>query len=214
MTTTDPGQMDDKFASHRQNDPDSGRANDPAIARPHDSQSGPRILVRRAKVEDAGAIAEIAVAGWQAAYRGMLPAEFLAGLSVPARKTAWQSMLESDPTGVAPVWVAAIDGRVSGFASSGPPRDADVALPAAEVYALYVLESCWRSGLGRGLLSVVVGHWRAAGVSTLVLWVAEGNERARSFYEALGWRPDGGRQEVELAGTTQIEVRYRRSGPA
>lgn len=213
MTTTDPGQMDDRFASHRQNDPDSGLASDPTIARPDDSQSGPRILVRRAKIEDAGAIAEIAVVGWQAAYRGMLPAEFLAGLSVPARKTAWQSMLESDPTGVAPAWVAEIDRCVSGFASSGPPRDTDVALPAAEVYALYVLESRWRSGLGRGLMDAVVGHWRAVGVSTLVLWVAEGNERARSFYKALGWRLDGGRQDVEIAGTTQIEVRYRRSGP-
>jgi GNAT superfamily N-acetyltransferase len=214
MTTSEPGQMGDKFAKDRQNDPDSGFANDPTIARPHDSQSGPRILVRRANVEDARAIAEIAVAGWQAAYRGMLPTEFLTGLSVPARETAWKSMLESDPTGAAPAWVAEIDGRVSGFASSGPPRDGDLAVPAAEVYALYVLESRWRSGLGRGLMDAVAGHWRAAGVSTLVLWVAQGNGRARAFYEALGWRPDGSRQELELAGTTQTEVRYRRSGPA
>lgn len=214
MTTTDPGQMGDKLANDRQNDPDSSVANDPTIAQPDDSQSGPRVLVRRANVEDARAIAEIAVAGWQAAYRGMLPAEFLTGLSVQARETAWKSMLESDPTGAAPAWVAETEERVSGFASSGPPRDTDVALPVGEVYALYVLEGRWRSGLGRGLMDALVGHWRAAGVSTLVLWVAEGNGRARAFYEALGWRPDGGRQELEIAGTTQTEVRYRWSGPA
>ena len=37
-------------------------------------------------------------------------------------------------------------------------------------------------------------HWQGNGAQTLVLWVFEANERARSFYEAMGWQPDGGRQ--------------------
>jgi hypothetical protein len=39
-------------------------------------------------------------------------------------------------------------GQVVGFVSSGPPRDEDVPLPAAEIYAIYVRPQSWRHGLG------------------------------------------------------------------
>jgi hypothetical protein len=42
------------------------------------------------------------------------------------------------------------------------------------------------------------------------LWVLASNEQARRFYEAAGWRPDGGAQTIELGGATLEEVRYRR----
>ena len=47
---------------------------------------------------------------------------------------------------------------------------------------------------------------------TLVLWVFEKNTRARSFYEAVGYRLESGKQkEMRFAGaTTAIEVRYRK----
>jgi hypothetical protein len=43
----------------------------------------------------------------------------------------------------------------------------------------------------------------------LVLWVLEGNARARRFYEAMGWLPDGGRQLLEMVGAKLYEIRYR-----
>jgi GNAT superfamily N-acetyltransferase len=165
--------------------------------------------IRRATVADARAIAEIGVLGWQAAYRGLLPHDLLAGLSVGPREVAWRSMLESDPEGAAPAWVAESDSRVVGFLSGGPPRDEDVPLPAAEVYAIYVLPEAWRRGVGRALLTTAVEHWRARGATTLVLWVLEANARGRAFYEALGWRADGHRQMLTLGGSQVPEVRYR-----
>ncbi|MGA3057237.1 MAG: GNAT family N-acetyltransferase [Candidatus Limnocylindrales bacterium] len=172
------------------------------------SGGGP-VLVRRALPVDARAIAEVTVRGWQAAYRGILPEDFLAGLSLPAREVAWRSMLESDEEGAAPAWVAERNGETIGFAASGPPRDADVPLPGAEVYALYVLPEEWGTGIGRSLLETAVGHWRSHGCPTLVLWVLEANGPARAFYEAMGWEPDGGRQRLEIAGTSLAEIRYR-----
>ncbi len=166
-------------------------------------------MIRRATVADSRAIAEIGVRGWQAAYRGILPKGFLAGLSIAARETAWRAILEADPDGAAPAWVAERDGAVEAFLSSGPPRDNDVPRPAAEVYAIYVLPAAWRHGLGRGLMRTAIRHWNAAGTTTLVLWVLERNERGRAFYEATGWRPDGGRQTVELGGIATVEIRYR-----
>jgi hypothetical protein len=44
-------------------------------------------MIRQAILEDAEAIAKVHVASWQAAYKGLMPAEFLASLSVERRKT-------------------------------------------------------------------------------------------------------------------------------
>jgi GNAT superfamily N-acetyltransferase len=96
-----------------------------------------------------------------------------------------------------------------GFAASGPPRDEDVPLPAAEVYAIYVLPESWRRGAGRALLEVATDQWLAQGATTLVVWVLEANAPGRAFYEALGWSPDGARQEIDLGGFAVTEVRYR-----
>ena len=170
-------------------------------------------MIKHALPADARAIAEIGVRGWQEAYRDILAPDFLAGLSVDAREIAWRSMLEGDEDGKAPTWLAERDGRPIGFLAAGPPRDEDVPLPAAEIYAVYVLPEAWRSGVGRALLTAAVAHWRAEGVEALTLWVLESNARGRAFYEALGWSPDGARQSVEIGGTATLEVRYHFTAP-
>jgi GNAT superfamily N-acetyltransferase len=167
------------------------------------------LLVRRAGPDDARAIAEIVVSGWQTTYRGILADEFLDSLRVDARETAWREMLGRDADGGTPAWVAERSGRLVGFVSSGPSRDEDVPRSAAEIYAIYVLPQSWRQGLGSSLLETAVEHWQGGGAHALVLWVFEANERARSFYEAMGWQPDGARQELVLGGTAAFEIRYR-----
>ncbi|MGD0017872.1 MAG: GNAT family N-acetyltransferase [Candidatus Limnocylindrales bacterium] len=181
---------------------DAGRGREAETAAP---------VVRRAGPDDARAIAEVAVAGWQAAYRGILPDDFLDALRVDPRAAAWREILVRDVDGGTPTWVAESGDRIVGFVGSGPPRDDDVPLPAAEVYAIYVLPQCWRLGLGRALLDAAVAHWHAAGAETLALWVFEANAQARAFYEAMGWLPDGGRKEFRLGDVAAIEIRYRRS---
>jgi GNAT superfamily N-acetyltransferase len=192
----------------RQIGPDTYRGGHVEAGRGSQPEAGD-LLVRRAGLTDARAIAEVAVAGWQTAYRGILPDDFLEGSRVGAREAAWHEWIARDADGGTPAWVAERDGRVVGFVSSGPPRDEDVPLPAAEIYAIYVLPESWRHGLGQALLATAVAHWDARGAQTLVLWVFEANSRARAFYEAMGWRPDGGRQELALGGASAIEVRYR-----
>jgi hypothetical protein len=43
-----------------------------------------------------------------------------------------------------------------------------------------------------------------------VLWVLEGNARARHFYECAGWAVDGARKDDVVAGVPVGEIRYRR----
>jgi GNAT superfamily N-acetyltransferase len=168
----------------------------------------PNLLIRRATPSDARVMAEIGVAGWQAAYRGILPAGFLAGLSVTAREIAWESMLEADEADEAPCWMAERDGAAIGYLASGPPRDDDVPLPAAEVYAIYVSPAEWRSGVGKALIMTAVAYWHGLGAATLVLWTLDANLAGRAFYEALGWRTDGSTQLIDLGGFRAPEIRY------
>jgi ribosomal protein S18 acetylase RimI-like enzyme len=169
------------------------------------------VSVRRAGPADARAIAEISVAGWQAAYRHILPAGYLAGLHAPPREIGWRSQMEADAFDELPSWVAEVAGEVIGFVSAGPPRDDDVPAPAGEIYALYVHPDRQRHGAGRALIDVATAHLRAKGSTTLVLWVFERNEVARAFYEAAGWQFEGRRQVLNLGAASAPEVRYRRS---
>ena len=177
--------------------------------------------IRRAAPADARALAEIVVRGWQTAYRGILPDDLLAGLSIGARKIAFRMRLEIGNNDEDPIWVAEMAGAAVGFVSCGPPRDDDLQVRdcasnrqserlrrSLEIYAIYVDPASWRGGAGRALLETATTYLQARGAEVLVLWVLEKNDAGRAFYEAMGWRPDGARQLLDLGGFTVPEVRY------
>ena len=45
-----------------------------------------------------------------------------------------------------------------------------------------------------GMIIAAEAAMAELGFGSAMLWVLEDNARARAFYEAAGWRPDGGRQ--------------------
>ena len=51
------------------------------------------VELRDATAADAHALATVHVASWRAAYRGLMPDEVLAGLSVPEREQLWSDRL-------------------------------------------------------------------------------------------------------------------------
>jgi GNAT superfamily N-acetyltransferase len=170
---------------------------------------GATIVVRPAGADDARSIAEINVAGWRAAYRGLMPDEFLDSLSVDQRELAWRSRLESGEDAGDPAWVAELNGAPIGYLASGPPRDDDVEASSAEIYAVYVAPDRWRAGAGRRLMETAASEWWRRGATSLRLWVLEGNSGARAFYESLGWVADGSRKSFDMGGFATVEVRYR-----
>ena len=165
------------------------------------------VNLRRATPADAQAIAEIHVASWQRAYRGLFPDAVLDGLSVAARQAQWASWLAAaDPI----IWVSESDGRATGFISGCPSRDADAPPPHfAEITALYVHPDAWGQGCGRALCEAVLAHLRQTPAESVVVWALTGNLGARHFYERLGFALDDGRRDITLFNVTQPEVRYR-----
>jgi GNAT superfamily N-acetyltransferase len=118
-------------------------------------------------------------------------------------------MLAADEGDGAPAWVAERGGHGDRLRGSGPPRDDDVPLPAAEIYAIYVDPDAWRRGAGRALMPTAVDHW-LAGRHDAVLWVLEANSPGRAFYEALGWRlRTAAARRSTSVGSRAPEIRYR-----
>ena len=167
------------------------------------------VTVRDANPLDAAAIADVHVRSWQAAYEPLLPADFLADLSVARREELWRESLSRQDARTG-AWVAETGGSVVGFANTGPGRDDDSGADTGELYAIYLDPSTWRRGAGRALMDRAVEGLREAGFRDATLWVFEENARARGFYEAAGWRPDGRSQELHIGGVSRREVRYRR----
>lgn len=162
-------------------------------------------VVRAAVPDDARAVAEVHVASWRWAYRGLLPDDLLDGLSVGDREADWASWL-ADPA--LDVVVAERSSRIVGFASGSASRDADALLGTGEVLTLYVTLDAAGTGMGRLLLGAVVAAMRDRGFHRATLWVLEANDRARRFYERAGWTWDGARADHQVRCANRPIVRY------
>lgn len=160
---------------------------------------------RRATPEDSKRIAEIQVEGWQAAYRGIIPDDYLDSLDSEKRSSIWNQLI-GDECGE--VCVAVTDNAVTGFCHLIPSRDAD-SEGAFEIAAIYVDPKAWRQGYGSSLCEVALQSAFLHGSPWVTLWVLAENHLGRRFYEAMGFFPDGVTKSEELRGLTLEEVRYR-----
>ena len=169
--------------------------------------------VRPARIDDAARVAEIHVLGWQGGYRGLLPQEYLDGLDPADRLSRWiQSLRGFDWSRGGCFVVAGDDGLLAGFASVGQSRDDDAESgEVGEVMAIYLTPDSWGKGLGRELMGAALTHLRGVGYADVTLWVLDTNARARRFYEAAGFRPDGAMKVDDSLGFPLRKARYRRS---
>jgi ribosomal protein S18 acetylase RimI-like enzyme len=170
--------------------------------------------VREPTAGDAAAMGMVHVAAWQAAYRGGLMADdYLDGLSADERGRRWSETLARPARPREARFVAEDDaGTVVGFLVAGP-AEGDEDSETGEVYAVNVHPEAWGEGHGRALCAAGTAALAEAGFEEVVLWVHRDNERARRFYERVGWRADGGQRRQEVLGAEVPEVRYRRNLP-
>ena len=158
--------------------------------------------VRIARLTDVPAIASVHVVTWQAIYRGIMVDRFLDTLRSEKREPMWNRVLSE---GRGSVHVACVFQELVGFSYSGSNHDTPA---AAEIFAIYVHPDHWGKGLGRVLFSASCEAMRGRNFEHLVLWVATRNTQARTFYERVGMKPDGGAKTVSIGGVAVEEMRY------
>ena len=150
------------------------------------------LTIREATLADAAPIARVHRESWQTTYAGILPLEVIRSQAGRKTEAVWRKRLTLGTSGEA-TFVAERHGRVVGFASCGEARHRLEGLEA-EIYALYVLQSDQRCGIGRELVRSCARHFVRNGQFGFYLWVLKAN-RARMFYEALGGQEIGEKSE-------------------
>jgi RimJ/RimL family protein N-acetyltransferase len=170
------------------------------------------VPVRAARIEDVAEIAKVHVRSWQAAYTGLIPQSYLDSLTPAQRIAGWTRTIEDGDVSRGGTLVATDDGdRVVGFAHIQECRDVDCnADRIGEVWAIYLTPDAWGTGAGRALMTAALRWLTDLGYLQATLWVLDDNARARRFYEAAGFRPDGAIKDDDRHGFALRELRYRR----
>lgn len=166
----------------------------------------PNISIRRARADDAAAIARVHVDSWRSTYAGMLPEDMLVKLSSAEHETRWWRHVLGRFRRRHYVYVA-VDAQegVVGFISGGPSRDKELGQDS-EIYALYLLDEFHGSGVGRDLFLRLANRlYRECGPG-LAVWVLSVNP-SRFFYEAMGGQRIATRCE-RMGGAEVQETAY------
>lgn len=133
--------------------------------------------LRPATPADVEALAALFHRGWHDAHPGHVPDGLTARRTLPAfRDRVRARVAETDET-----TVAEVGGELAGF----------VMVAGDEVEQVYVDRAFRGSGVAGVLLAEAARQVAAAGHDVTWLAVAEGNARARAFYEREGWVDEG-----------------------
>lgn len=114
------------------------------------------------------------------------------------REMAFEDKLWRQRIGSAATYLAWRDGQPVGTATGivDDPGDA-FAIPGAwQLVGMWVASGARGLGVADKLVEAVADCARAQGASGLVLWVTEVNDRARAFYQRMGFARTGTRQLV------------------
>ena len=150
-------------------------------------------MIREAQPDEAEALAEIQRDASLAALAHVFPPE-LYPFPFDAVRARWAEAVQ-DPQ--LTVLVAEVDGALAALAGCR----------ADWLDGLYVQPVEWGRVLGRELHDEVLSRLRKGGSRRCHLWVLEANERARRFYERLGWRENGDTRVVPFP-PNPIDVGY------
>jgi GNAT superfamily N-acetyltransferase len=162
------------------------------------------VRIRPARIDDLDSLVAVHHAAFVAGNGPHLPPEWLADYTLDSSRAGWEPVLEDVPDR-AVVAVLEEEGRLRGVAGAGAVRDDDQdSATVGELYALYVHPDEWGCGYGGALHDAARDHLTREGFERAVLWVLEGNERARRFYEARRWSPDGSREDFHGASAIRL----------
>ncbi len=166
--------------------------------------------IRNIEEKDIRRVAEIHVKSWQVAYKGILPQKRLDNLSIEQREETWRKNFLSK--GARSNYVLEVAGDVRGWISVGPSRDEDAnEKNIGELYGIYLDPRFYGIGYGTRLWHEARRHLRAENFYEITLWVLDANERARKFYEKIGFSLDEG-VAIEMDwmdGARELRYRYR-----
>jgi len=157
------------------------------------------ITIRRALSEDADDYAICSILCWQLAYKEIVPDEFLTNMLLEKKQRAEKFRKSfADPRNIHSYCVL-YDKKMIGFLI--------IDILNAEIWAIYLIEEFWGKGYGKEILDFVINELKRLQPKEIFLWVFEGNNKARQFYEKNNFHFDGTTREREY-GKSLVQLRY------
>lgn len=170
------------------------------------------MIIRKARLKDASAIAQVHVDSWQTTYRGILPNDYIQKQSYKKRENSWKKglVLSTQENTDYFVFVAENSaGKIIGFIDGGLFRNNSI--HKGEIYALYILDAYQRQGIGRKLVQKIAFQFNRLDLNSILVWVLADNP-ATKFYQALGGKQVA-QKTVDLNGIKFEEIAYEWAMP-
>ena len=169
-----------------------------------------RVSFRRAKKEDAGAIAQIHYSSSNDLYLSLFGSNPMASFDVKSRERYWANQIHSTDQGHPGNFILVADAQ-----SLGPLGFIAITLsqdygekPSANLNSIYILSEFCGRGIGKSLFKHSVNWLVAKKVYELDVWVLEKNPACK-FYESLGGKRLESINHLQIASSKALEVAYK-----
>lgn len=168
-------------------------------------------MIREAEFDDAPGIARVSYLTWLHAYRGIIPDTELDSLNLESVTDKWVQILSlASPRGS--TFVAINDESIIAYSRFYPSADSDDDQDrVATIGSIYVHPDFQHHGVGRALMEEILKVAKNQGFMGATLHVLAANERARNFYELLGWEQDLNAIIQKSDEESTPKVRYRKN---
>ncbi|WP_411733458.1 N-acetyltransferase family protein [Paeniglutamicibacter sp.] len=167
------------------------------------------VSVRPPAETDAPALADIQIAAWRAAYRGVMSDDYLDAMDRERYAEGWIRNIATPKSGTTHL-VAHTENQVVGFCILGPSTD-DGHPAWGQIYAINVHPKWWAKGAGSALFAAAEERLDSLGYDKAFLWVEATNTRAIDFYTNRGWLDDGGTMQDTRFDPPVPERRHSRA---
>ncbi len=171
--------------------------------------------VRKAVIEDVGAMSFVHSQTWKKAYVDFISAEYLENISDEGWIPLFSRALKENVHQAA---VYETDKKITGTITFGEARKdpspesvqhtGQINPGQGEIISLYVLPQYWSAKQGYELMKFAVEALKSQGFESCFLWVIKDNTRAVNFYRRFGFTSTGRLMTVMLAGLPVVEEKY------
>ena len=160
------------------------------------------MLIRRMTEDDIREVDTLYVQAWKEGYKGLLPQDYLDGLTSKIVDRSPKSYFFDEGSFVI------LDGeRIAAHVHVRPAAEPKMN-GWGEIHTMYALPQFWGTGCAGELFDYAVNRLRERGFDKVYLYVLDGNERAARFYRKHGFKPTDDTIKCEVGGAVVTDIRY------
>ena len=164
------------------------------------------ITIRLAVPSDAPDMAEVGMRSWEAAYKHILPADYIREKNATRPQQFRESITDENTT----AYVIQKDGKTAGIMKLAPPADDDVDDTFYEMHYIYLHPDYFRQGIGAQAMKFAFQKARELGKTFMVIWVFAENTNTIEFYKKCGFIADN-KSRTQSRGRDVVIIRMRKT---